>query len=55
LNFSEVSIKLYNKYRSASAAATKIGDKVKVHYTRELTNGNIFDSSKRRYPLEFTI
>lgn len=33
----------------------KIGDKVKVHYTGKLNDGNIFDSSKGKDPLEFTI
>ena len=33
----------------------KGGDKVKVHYTGKLTNGEIFDSSENRDPLEFTI
>ena len=33
----------------------KIGDTVKVHYTGTLTNGEEFDSSVNREPLEFTI
>jgi len=33
----------------------KIGNKVKVHYTGKLEDGNIFDSSNGRSPLEFTI
>lgn len=33
----------------------KIGDKVKVHYTGKLTNGELFDSSTGRAPLEFTV
>lgn len=33
----------------------KTGDRVKVHYTGKLNDGNIFDSSVERDPLEFTI
>ena len=33
----------------------KKGDKVKVHYHGKLTNGETFDSSKGREPLEFEI
>jgi peptidylprolyl isomerase len=33
----------------------KDGDKVKVHYTGQLENGDVFDSSKQRDPLEFVI
>jgi len=35
--------------------AAKKGDKVKVHYHGKLTNGNTFDSSEGREPLEFEI
>jgi peptidylprolyl isomerase len=31
------------------------GDTVKVHYTGRLDDGSVFDSSKGREPLEFTI
>ncbi len=31
----------------------KQGDTVKIHYTGKLENGEIFDSSKNREPLEF--
>ena len=33
----------------------KPGTKVQVHYTGSLNDGNIFDSSEGKEPLEFTI
>ena len=33
----------------------KDGDKVKVHYHGRLTNGETFDSSEGREPLEFEV
>ena len=36
-------------------AEVKSGDVVKVHYTGKLTNGEQFDSSIGRDPLEFTV
>jgi peptidylprolyl isomerase len=33
----------------------KSGDKVKVHYNGKLRNGETFDSSEGREPLEFTV
>jgi len=33
----------------------KSGDNVKVHYTGKLQEGDVFDSSERRPPLEFRI
>ena len=36
-------------------AQAKSGDTVKVHYTGTLNNGQVFDSSKSRDPLQFTL
>ena len=36
-------------------AQVKSGDTVKVHYTGKLLNGEQFDSSVGREPLEFTV
>ena len=36
-------------------ANTKNGDTVKIHYTGTLSDGEVFDSSKDRDPLQFTL
>lgn len=33
----------------------KNGDRVKIHYTGKLKDGELFDSSRERQPLEFTV
>ena len=33
----------------------KAGDKLRVHYTGKLDNGDVFDTSEGRDPLEFTV
>ncbi len=40
---------------TASADRAKSGDTVEVHYTGTLDNGEVFDSSKGRDPLTFTV
>ena len=35
--------------------AANAADTVKIHYTGKLSDGNIFDSSADREPLEFTL
>jgi peptidylprolyl isomerase len=36
-------------------AAAQIGDTVKIHYTGKMEDGEVFDTSKSREPIEFTI
>ena len=41
--------------REKKMEEAQIGDLVSVHYTGKLTNGEVFDSSKDRDPLKFTL
>ncbi len=36
-------------------AQAKKGDTVRVHYTGKLENGTVFDTSRSRHPLQFTL
>ena len=36
-------------------AQAKKGDTVQVHYTGKLENGTVFDTSRERHPLQFTL
>lgn len=38
-----------------TAQQAQRGDTVRIHYTGQLTNGEVFDSSEGHTPLEFTI
>jgi len=44
-----------NKIKNKNMKQVKEGDVVKVHYTGKLVNGEQFDSSTGREPLEFTV
>jgi peptidylprolyl isomerase len=41
--------------REEKMKEAQVGDLVSVHYTGKLTNGEVFDSSKERDPLQFTL
>lgn len=36
-------------------AQAKLGDTVRINYTGRLTDGTIFDTSRNRHPLQFTL
>jgi peptidylprolyl isomerase len=42
-------------YRREEMAQAKAGDKVRVHYEGQLSDGTIFDSSLEREPIEFIL
>jgi FKBP-type peptidyl-prolyl cis-trans isomerase 2 len=48
-------ISYYTVEKNRIMQQVKNGDKVKVHYHGTLRNGETFDSSKGREPLEFTV
>jgi len=50
---SAFSVKLWKMGKLMNFA--KGGDRIKVHYTGRLIDGTVFDSSKERDPLEFSI
>ena len=41
--------------REEKMKEAQVGDLVSVHYTGKFTNGEVFDSSKERDPLKFTL
>jgi FKBP-type peptidyl-prolyl cis-trans isomerase 2 len=51
----QVIFKIINQQKSSTMAQVKSGDTIKVHYHGKLTNGETFDSSAGREPLEFEV
>ncbi len=43
------------KIKGVYVTKVKKGDKIKTHYTGKLENGDVFDSSEGRSPLEFEV
>ncbi|MFM2360970.1 MAG: hypothetical protein RLY16_2963 [Bacteroidota bacterium] len=54
VNYPPVCITISRQFKTHNMQV-KNGDVVKVHYTGKLTNGEQFDSSEGREPLEFTV
>jgi peptidylprolyl isomerase len=46
---------IHQKMRIVNMPQAKTNDTVKVHYTGKLTDGEVFDTSVQREPLEFTV
>lgn len=46
---------IFLKFFGGSTEMIKSGDKIKVHYTGTFDNGEVFDTSEGKEPLEFTV
>jgi peptidylprolyl isomerase len=55
LCFTNTSFATYTNENKKFMSEVKENDTVKVHYTGKLKNGQVFDSSEGREPLEFTL
>jgi len=45
----------YHTHEGENMAQAKQGDTVRVHYTGKLEDGTVFDTSRERHPLQFTL